>query len=86
DMSIMTGSQFHCVNTTCAPFTTVIVSNIFECQLACLAKFQCKAAKYQQSTSNCDLFGDLSNYNGTMVVNINVITMMVTDDTRNPPG
>ncbi|CAF1049681.1 unnamed protein product [Adineta steineri] len=81
----MTGSQFHCVNTTCLPFTTVIVSNIFECQIACLAKFQCKAARYQQSTSNCDLFGDLSNYNGTMIVNINVITMMVTDDTRNPP-
>ncbi|CAF1049715.1 unnamed protein product [Adineta steineri] len=84
-MSTMIGWQLHCVNKTCVPCTTVIVLNIFECRTACLAKFLCKAATYHQSTSNCDLFVDLSMYNGTMLLDMNIVTMIVTDGTRIPP-
>ncbi|CAF4083993.1 unnamed protein product [Adineta steineri] len=84
-MSIMIGWQFHCVNTTCVPFTTVTALNRRQCQTTCLAKYLCKAATYHRSTSNCDLFVDLSNYNSTMLPDINIVTMIVTDGTKNPP-
>ncbi|UJR24633.1 hypothetical protein I4U23_006007 [Adineta vaga] len=84
DISISTGVQFHCINTTCLPFSITIVSDIYECQVNCLAKFQCKAARFYQLTFACSLFGNLYNYNGTLVPDVNSITMIVSVGTRSP--
>ena len=85
-MTILTGSQFQCANATCPPFITIIVSDIFDCQIACLSQFQCKATSFHQSTFKCDLFGDMWNQNGNMLADIDTITMLVIDGTRNPLG
>ena len=58
-MSIMTGWQFQCTNTTCLPFITVTTSSIRECQFTCLAQVQCQAASFQQTTSSCKLFANI---------------------------
>ncbi|CAF4217806.1 unnamed protein product, partial [Adineta steineri] len=75
-MSTMNGWQVQCSNTTCLPFTTLIVSNSRRCQMACLAQIQCTVASFHQSNSNCQLFADLSNQNGNMLLpNIEIITL-----------
>ncbi|CAF0732962.1 unnamed protein product [Adineta steineri] len=84
-MSTMNGWQFQCSNTTCLPFTTLIVSNSRRCQMACLAQIQCTVASFHQSNSNCQLFADLSNQNGNMLLpNIEIITLIVISGTRIP--
>ncbi len=85
-MSIMTGWQFQCTNTTCLPFFTVTTSDIRECQLACLAQVQCQAASFQQTTSSCKLFANIQNQNGNMFADVDTITMIVMSETRMPPG
>ncbi|CAF4141656.1 unnamed protein product [Adineta steineri] len=83
-MSKEVGWQFQCSNTTCLPFATVAVSNIINCQVACLAQVQCNGASFHQSTSNCELFADISNQNGNLSANIDTVTMIVIDGTRIP--
>ncbi|CAF0726040.1 unnamed protein product [Adineta steineri] len=83
-MSTMNGWQVQCSNTSCLPFTTLIVSNSRRCQMACLAQIQCTVASFHQSNSNCQLFADLSNQNGNMLPNIEIITMIVISGTRIP--
>jgi hypothetical protein len=85
-MSIMTGWQFKCAQTTCLPFASVTTSNVRRCQIACLAQVQCQAVSFQQSTSNCELFANIPNQNGNMVAQVEIVTMIVIDETRMPPG
>lgn len=82
----MTNSKLECANTTCLPFTTAVASNIQKCQIHCLAQVQCTASSFHQSTSNCDLFADISNSNSNMLVDTETITMIVIDGTRIPYG
>ncbi|CAF1412270.1 unnamed protein product [Adineta steineri] len=69
-MSKEVGWQFQCSNTTCLPFATVVVSNIGNCQVACLAQVQCNGATFYRSSSNCELFANVSNQNGNLTVNM----------------
>jgi hypothetical protein len=85
-MSIMTGWQFQCATTTCLPFVTVTVSSVRRCQMACLAQVQCQAASFQQSTSTCELFTDISNQDENMSAHVETVTMIVIYGTRMPPG
>ena len=85
-MSIMTGWQFQCVNTTCIPFVTTPASSIRACQINCLAEVQCKAASFEQTTSSCELFAKIQNQNGNMFANVEITTMIVISGTRMPPG
>ncbi|CAF1523049.1 unnamed protein product, partial [Adineta steineri] len=84
-MSLITGSKFQCVNTTCLPFANVITSIIMKCQMACLAQIYCRAASFHQSTSNCELFTDMSNEIAHMASDIDITTMIVIAETRSPP-
>ncbi|CAF4156627.1 unnamed protein product, partial [Adineta steineri] len=81
-MSEMVGWQFNCASTTCLPFSSLIVSDIFKCELACLAQVQCEAISFHQSTTKCELFANITNQNGNMSANIDVVTMIVIDQTR----
>ncbi|CAF0846669.1 unnamed protein product [Adineta steineri] len=81
-MSLIDGWEYECVNTTCAPFATVVVSNIRMCQVACLNEVQCKAASFHQSTSKCQLFSDIPDENGNMLANMETVTMFVMAQTR----
>ncbi|CAF1482499.1 unnamed protein product, partial [Adineta steineri] len=76
-MSLMPDSKFQCANTTCLPFISVITSNIKNCQIACLTQSQCTAATFYQSTSNCELFHNMLNQNGNMLVDVDTTTMNV---------
>ncbi|CAF1365461.1 unnamed protein product [Adineta steineri] len=83
-MSIEAGWQFQCSNTTCLPFVTVTVSNIDNCQVACLAQVDCQVLTFYRSSSNCELFADISNQNGNLSANIDTVTMIAIDRTRIP--
>ncbi|CAF1480246.1 unnamed protein product [Adineta steineri] len=85
-MSLMTGSKFECANTPCLPFANIITPTIMKCQMACLAQAYCRAASFHQSTSNCELFTDMSNEIANMVTDIDIISMIVITGTRFPPG
>ncbi|CAF0720128.1 unnamed protein product [Adineta steineri] len=84
-MSTKAGWQFQCSNSSCSPLAVVIVSNIRQCQMACLAEIHCKAVSFYKSSSNCELFADISNQNGNLVSNMDTVTMTVMDGTRLPP-
>ena len=85
-MSIMTGWEFQCANTTCLPFVTVPTSSTRDCQLTCLAQVQCQAASFQQTTSSCKLFANIQNQNDNLFADVETITMIVMSGTRMPPG
>ncbi|CAF4416899.1 unnamed protein product [Adineta steineri] len=85
-MSLIPDSKFQCANTTCLPFINVITSNIRNCQVACLTQSQCKAATFHRSTSNCELFADISNQNGNMLADVDATSMNVISGTRFPSG
>ncbi|CAF0760375.1 unnamed protein product [Adineta steineri] len=85
-MSEIAGWQLQCSNTTCLPFATITVSDTRQCHIACLAQVYCKALTFHKSSSNCELFADISNQNSNLVVNMDTITMIVTDGTRIPLG
>jgi hypothetical protein len=85
-MSIMTGWQFQCVNTTCLPFVAATASSLRKCQITCLAQVQCQAASFQQATSNCKLFANIQNQIGNMFADVEIVTMIVMSGTRMPPG
>ncbi|CAF4379425.1 unnamed protein product, partial [Adineta steineri] len=53
--------------------------------MACLFQIHCRAASFQQSTSNCKLFTDMSNEIANMVTDTDVTTMIVIAGTRSPP-
>lgn len=85
-MSILTGWQFQCANTTCIPFVTTPASSIRACQINCLAQVQCQAASFEQTTSSCELFANIQNQSGNMFANVEITTMIVISGTRMPPG
>ncbi|CAF4166197.1 unnamed protein product [Adineta steineri] len=85
-MSLIPDSKFQCANTTCLPFLNVITSNIKNCQVACLAQSQCRAATFHRSTTNCELFGDMLNQNGNMLADVDATSMDVISETRFPSG
>ncbi|CAF1315019.1 unnamed protein product [Adineta steineri] len=78
--------KFRCANTTCLPFLNLITSTIMKCQMACLAQVYCRAASFYQSTSNCELFTDMSNEIAHMQPDTDITTMIVIAGTRSPPG
>ncbi|CAF0980575.1 unnamed protein product [Adineta steineri] len=84
-MSLITDSKFQCANTTCLPFIDIITSTIMKCQMACLAQTYCRAASFHQSTSNCELFTDMSNQIAHMMTDTDITTMIVIAGTRFPP-
>ncbi|CAF0902586.1 unnamed protein product [Adineta steineri] len=83
-MSLIPDSRFQCANTTCLPFINVITSRIRNCQVACLTQSQCRAATFHRSTSNCELFADMSNQNGNMLADVDTTSMNVISGTRFP--
>jgi hypothetical protein len=85
-MSIMTGWQFQCINTTCIPFVTLTASSVRTCQISCLGQIQCEAASFQQSNSICQLFTNIPNPDSNLLADLMTITMIVMPGTRIPPG
>ena len=85
-MSIMTGWQFDCVNTTCIPFVTITTSSIHTCRISCLGQIHCQAASFDQSTSSCKLFTNIPDPNSNLLIDAETVTMIVKSGTRMPPG
>ncbi|CAF1547526.1 unnamed protein product, partial [Adineta steineri] len=84
-MSSMRGWKFHCTGTPCLPLVSIITSTIMKCQMACLAQVYCRAASFQKSTSNCELFSDMSNETANMQPDTDITSMIVIAGTRSPP-
>ncbi|CAF0762109.1 unnamed protein product [Adineta steineri] len=86
EISLMIDSKFQCANTTCLPFVNVISTDIRNCQFACLGQSQCTAATFHQSTSDCELFDNMVNQNGNVLIDADTISMSVISQTRFPSG
>ncbi|CAF1402298.1 unnamed protein product [Adineta steineri] len=85
-ISLMRGQKFSCATPSCLPFANMITSTIMKCQMACLAQIYCRAASFQQSTSSCDLFTDMSNEVVNMAIDPDITSMIVIAGSRSPPG
>ncbi|CAF4019578.1 unnamed protein product [Adineta steineri] len=83
-MSTKVDWQFQCSRTTCLPFATVNVSNIENCQVACLAQVDCQALTFFRSSFGCELFANISNQNNNLTANMDTVTMIAIDGTRIP--
>ncbi|CAF4025259.1 unnamed protein product [Adineta steineri] len=83
-MSLIPDSKFQCTNTTCLPFINVITTDVRNCQFACLGQSQCTAATFHRSTSNCELFNNTLNQNGSMLADVDATSIVVIDETRFP--
>ena len=85
-MSVMNGWRLQCANTSCLPFVNISVSNIRECQMACLAQVQCQVVSFQRTTFNCDLFAYIPNQTLNLTAHVDTVTMIVDLVTRVPRG
>ncbi|CAF1282805.1 unnamed protein product [Adineta ricciae] len=83
-MSVRNGWRYRCADTTCLPFRSVITPNIRKCETICLAQIQCEAASFHPLTLNCELFANVSDENGNVLVDMNTVTMIVIAGTRLP--
>ncbi|CAF1076024.1 unnamed protein product [Adineta ricciae] len=83
-ISTIPNGQFSCINTTCLPYSTIIVSKILYCQTNCLANIQCQAAHFHRITHQCQMFSYFTWSSASMVPDMNSITLVVSDDTRVP--
>ncbi|CAF4168495.1 unnamed protein product, partial [Adineta steineri] len=84
-MSLMRNWKFQCDNTICLPLASIITSTIIKCEMACLAQIYCRAASFHYSTSNCELFTDMSNEIANMATDTDITSMIVIAGTRSPP-
>ncbi|CAF4152372.1 unnamed protein product [Adineta steineri] len=84
EMSLIPDSKFQCANTTCLPFISVITTDIRNCQFACLGQSQCIAATFHRSTSNCELFDNMLNQNGSVLADVDATSVNVISGTRFP--
>ena len=85
-MSVIKGGQFQCASAACPPSTVANVSNLCNCQMACLNQVLCQAASFQQSTSYCELFFYTPNQNQMILTSIDRIAMIIIPGTRVPSG
>ncbi|CAF4166568.1 unnamed protein product [Adineta steineri] len=84
-MSLMNCFKFECANTTCLPFINITTQNSMKCQMYCLSQIHCRAASFHRSTSNCEVFTDMSNQNVNMVADMDTVSVNVISGTRFPP-
>lgn len=81
-LSQMNNIKYECVSVGCLPSTTLFTPNLRRCQMACLAMIQCRTASFYQSTNQCDLFTDIPDEYGRLLVAVNVVTVTTTDSRR----
>lgn len=85
-MSLFDSCVFQCAQTTCLPFSNVTVTDVRQCQFACLKQARCKAATYYQQTSYCQLYDNTVTQNESMSYSMHTVTMMAIPGTRLPSG
>ncbi|CAF1533832.1 unnamed protein product [Adineta ricciae] len=83
-MFVNMNSKFQCANTTCLPFVIIVTSNVLGCEVACLMRSQCKAATFYRSITICQLFNDIIDLNGNMLIHTDATSMSVINGTRFP--
>ncbi|CAF4122496.1 unnamed protein product [Rotaria sordida] len=62
-----------------------MVSNDYECQLACLTEQQCVTVNFHQSYNQCELFRGKQGINENLLSSPGTIIMIVIDGTRMRP-
>ncbi len=71
--------QYQCVDPGCSSATSITVTNLRDCEIACLSNMNCRTATYDQSNSECGLFADIPSQYGTIVPQAGVVTLMAID-------
>ncbi|CAF1506607.1 unnamed protein product, partial [Rotaria sordida] len=84
-MSMMIDQEFQYRSTSYQPFTIVTVSDVRDCQIACLAQVQCRTANFRKTTNQCQLFTIASSQTGIISANMGTAVMTIIDGTRVPP-
>lgn len=85
-MSILNGQKYRCGQVPCSSFLNTTVSNVRRCQMACTGNGSCAVATFQKTTSLCQLYEFSIQLNGTLIPDSDAVTMIVTENGRNPLG
>ncbi|CAF1561242.1 unnamed protein product [Adineta ricciae] len=83
-MSSMTDFQLQCANTTCLPLSTVGLSTVLQCEIACLAQNLCQVASFNKLLFICQLFTNMTYQTSTVIPQMNSILMIVISRTQIP--
>ncbi|CAF0784357.1 unnamed protein product [Adineta ricciae] len=84
-LTVMSGWQFQCANTTCAPYATSTALNIQDCQSACLSEVQCEVFTFRETVAICEIFTNVQSQASYMFLAVDATTMVIMDRTRVPP-
>lgn len=78
-MSKIGDSRYECTDPGCLSSTTVPVSNLHYCQIACLDDLYCRTVTYDPFINSCEVFFDRPDEHGSMLAEAGVTTWIVTD-------
>lgn len=79
-LSKITDVKYDCVIQGCSPLDTVHVLSLRACQIVCLSKIQCRTVNFYQFNNQCEMFAEMPDQYGSLLTQINVITMIAIDD------
>ena len=79
---IMNDTQYQCNGQNCVPSIEVYAANLRQCQMACTNYAQCRTVSYSLFDAKCEMFADISEYNGHLATQPGVITMTAVDSRR----
>jgi hypothetical protein len=76
---IVAGMKYQCASAACSSPTIISSLSLRDCQIACLSNDTCQTVTFDQTSGQCVLFSDVASRRGNMSVQIEVLTMIVTD-------
>jgi hypothetical protein len=76
----MSDTQYECIDSGCSPSTITFVSNLMDCQIACLSDANCRTVTFDQFSKDCELFPDTPSQYGNMAAQTGVVTMIAIDN------
>lgn len=79
-LSELYNTKYQCNSAGCSGSNIISVSNIRNCQKACLTNPQCRTVTFDTNTHQCEIFIDIPSQYGSLIAQTNVITMIAVDE------
>ncbi|CAF4371189.1 unnamed protein product [Adineta steineri] len=74
--------QYQCTDPGCSSSTTMLVSNLRACEIACLLNTNCRTLTFDQSNNQCELFTDIPSQYGSLISQGDFITLTAIDNIK----
>ena len=81
-LSIMADSTLNCLYSACQPLSTVSVTDLRTCQLACLSEPECSTLNFYIPYLRCEIFNKEASNAGVVISMTDSLLMTVIDGTR----